>query len=793
MRVSEHWLRDFVALPVSAARLAQQLTMAGLEVDAIEPAAPPFEGVQVARILRAAPHPNADRLQVCTVDVGEAEPLQIVCGAANARAGLMAPLARVGAVLPGDFRIALSDKRGVVSHGMLCSAAELGLAEAAEGLLELPADAPVGAPLRQYLALDDTILDVDLTPNRADCLSVLGIAREAALLNRLPLVQGPPPEVPVLGTDSVPVRVALATACPRYLGRLVSGLDSTAKTPLWMVERLRRAGLRSLGPVVDATNYVLLELGQPMHAFDADRLQGGIQVRWGREGERLELLDGSTVELAEDVLVIADEAGAAAMAGVMGGARTAVGAGTRRIFLEAAYFAPSAIQGRARRHGLQTDSSQRFERGVDPQLPRRAMERATALILEIAGGTAGPVVECSDPVHLPERPWIELNHDRLNRMLGLSLEPLEIEEILLRLGMRVEPHGTGCRVQAPSFRFDVAIEADLYEEVARVYGYDELPRRQMLHAGRLGSAPEDTLSRDRIKDLLVDRGYQETITYSFVPESMVAAITPEAQAVPLRNPLSAELAVMRTSLWCSLLQVALWNRNRQQERLRLFETGLRFAHADGGIEQTPSLAGLVSGPVWEEQWASPARPADFYDVKGDVEALLALSGQGTAFRFVASGHPALHPGQSAQIVTPDGCRAGWLGMLHPRLEAGLGFETPIYLYELDLSAVTARVRPAYQGLSRFPSVRRDLALVMDATVEAGVMTDAVAELELEALRQLRIFDVYVGPGVPEGKKSLALGLTFQLDDETLTDAAVDAYTRTVIEHLGTRFGATLRS
>ncbi|MFM8333763.1 MAG: phenylalanine--tRNA ligase subunit beta, partial [Candidatus Methylumidiphilus sp.] len=633
MRFSEAWLRELVNPPLSTDELVAQLTMAGLEVEGLTPAAGAFSGVVVGEVLSLAPHPEAHRLRICQVAAGGAEPLTIVCGAPNVEVGMKPPLAMIGAVLPGGMKIGKSKLRGVESFGMLCSAKELGFDDGQNGLLPLPPDAPVGTDVRAYLQLDDTSLELNLTPNRADCLSVEGVAREVALLNGIDWQAAAAPANPVGSAATLPVTVDAPDACPRYLGRLIQHVDRSKPTPLWMAERLRRSGLRSLGPLVDVTNYVLLELGQPLHAFDAAKLQDGIHVRYGRPGEKLLLLNGQTIELAEDVLVIADTARPLALAGIMGGEESAVDDATQDIFLECAFFAPSAIMGKARRYGLTTDSSHRFERGVDPQLQTRAIERATALLLHIVGGTAGPLIEARADAHLPTRPPIRLREARVEKLLGLAIPRAQLAELLSRLGMGLEELPEGWRVTPPGFRFDIAIEADLIEEIGRVYGYNNIPKRNPATHMELRPVSEARLDIERAKDVLVDRGYQEAITYSFVEPGMQAKIEPGLAVIALQNPISAELAVMRTGLWCGLLDAALKNLNRQQTRVRLFEAGLRFTRRDGAIAQEKSLAGLALGSVHEEQWGEKSRPVDFFDVKTDVEALLRLAGHESAVEF----------------------------------------------------------------------------------------------------------------------------------------------------------------
>ncbi|SMF95356.1 phenylalanyl-tRNA synthetase beta subunit [Methylomagnum ishizawai] len=791
MRFSEAWLRAYVNPPLDTAQLVHQLTMAGLEVDSAEPAAGTFSGVVVAEILETSPHPQADRLKVCIVAAGLPEPLQIVCGAPNARAGLRAPLAMEGAELPGGLKIKRSALRGVESCGMMCSAKELGIDENAAGLLELPADAPVGTSLREYLQLDDTLIEVDLTPNRADCLSVEGIAREVALLNGLDLTPPETAPVPVTIGDTLPVSLPAPEACPRYLGRMIKGVSRSAETPLWMKERLRRSGLRSLDAVVDVTNYILLELGQPLHAFDAAKLEGGIQARYAQPGEKLSLLNGQTVELHADTLVIADDRKALALAGIMGGSESAVGETTVDIFLECAFFSPALIMGKARRYGLATDSSHRFERGVDFEMQARAIERATRLILDIAGGEAGPVVEASGSEHLPKREPIALRSARISRLLGLTIEPPRVKDILSRLGLNPQDTAEGWSVTPPGFRFDIAIEADLIEELGRVYGYDALPRRQPVIPAAMRPVSEHSLALDRVKDVLVDRGFQEAITYSFVDDALQKFVEPELPGLPLKNPISAELGVMRTGLWVGLLDAALKNANRQQTRVRLFETGLRFIQRPEGLDQRKSIAALVMGTVNAEQWGEKTQPVDFYDLKADVEALVRLTGRSEALSFAAGSHPALHPGQTAEIKLDGEC-LGWIGMLHPRLEKQLGFEQNVFLFQLDQDILLQRTVPKFKPLSRFPQTRRDIALIVEAGLPVDRLVDCAQTHGGDLLREVSVFDVYRGQGVEPGKKSVALALIWRDDAETLTDAKVDAAVATVVEALAIAHEAKLR-
>lgn len=791
MKFSEQWLREWVNPAVSTEQLSHQLTMCGLEVAAIEPVAASFSNVVIGEVIAVEPHPDADRLRVCSVNVGT-EQLTIVCGASNVAPGLKVPVALIGAVLPSGLAIKRSKLRGVESFGMLCSAVEIGLAESADGLMILPADAVAGTSVRDYLQLDDVTIEIGLTPNRGDCLSIQGIAREVGVINQLV------PQAPETATDQVgrqdkfAVVISAPEACPRYVGRIIKGVNPMAVTPNWMQERLRRCDVRSISPIVDVTNYVMLELGQPMHAFDLSKLEGGINVRHAVVGESLKLLDGQTVELTPETLIIADHHKPLAMAGIMGGDDSSVTDSTTDIFLESAFFSPAKLMGCARHYGLHTDSSHRFERGVDYELLVVAIKRATALLLDIVGGEAGQLIEVSVTEHLPSRLPIPLRLERIKRLLGLELPAVQIRQLLTSLGMTIQEPVGQWLVTPPSFRFDLTIEADLIEEIGRIHGYDQLPSEMPKISMEVRLPTELQVSKTRGRELLVDRGYQEAITYSFVDERLQSLIIPEINPIKLANPISADMSVMRTSLWPGLLQALSHNQKRQQARIRLFEFGVKFSRQEDVITEGKIISGLVSGDCFSEQWAVPARKVDFYDIKADVEALLGLLGGSAYHVFVAAEHSALHPGQSAAIKSCDGKPLGWVGKLHPALEKELGLNGPIYLFEIDAHVLDVAVKPKFVELSKYPSVRRDLAIVVDSGVPASEIQQSIVATSKQYLSTLNLFDVYSGEGIESGRKSLALGLTFQDSSRTLTDQEVDSLISNVLKQLKQDFNATLR-
>ncbi|SFS05452.1 phenylalanyl-tRNA synthetase beta subunit [Dyella sp. OK004] len=791
MKFSENWLRELVEIKAGRAALAHALTMAGLEVEELTPLGEGLAGVVVAEIISAEKHPEADRLQVCKVSVGQGEPLQIVCGAPNARVGIKVPLATVGANLPGGIAIKAAKLRGVESFGMLCSAKELGIDADASGLLELPLDAPVGKPLADYLGLPDASIELKLTPNRPDCLGLVGLAHDVAALFGSAVKVPAQGSAPVTGEARRGIRLEAGADAPRYLGRIVEGIDPQARTPLWLAERLRRAGLRPISAVVDITNYVMLELGQPLHAFDNDKLEGDIVVRHARTGETLKLLDASEAKLDSSFVLIADERKALAVAGVMGGFDSRVTDTTHNIFLEAAHFAPAAIMGRARKLGMHTDASHRFERGVDPELPRRALERATELLLSIAGGKAGPVLVAENPADLPKPATVTLRRARLKRVLGVEVADAEVARIFTALGMGTEATTDGWRITAPSSRFDIEREEDLVEEVARIFGYDNIPTLTPAGALTLAVEPEARINELALREQLAARGYYEAVNLSFLAAELLTRWGFTERLVPLANPLSADLAVMRPSLLPGLVESLRHNRARQQERVRLFEVARVFAAGDPPLE-TPSLAIVASGSAQAEQWGEAARPLDFYDLKGDLDAVIAWGGEPQRWSMHADGLPGwLHPGRAARIAR-DGQTVGYLGALHPQLAKALDLGPDVHVLELALEPLLARRLPKAQPVPRFPSVRRDIAVDLPEEVQWSQIEQSVRGALGDQLKELRLFDRYSGKGVETGRKSLAMGLILQDASRTLTDDDADRCVREAVAALETACKARLR-
>jgi phenylalanyl-tRNA synthetase beta chain len=807
MKFSESWLREWVNPAISSSELAHQITMAGLEVDAVEPVAGEFTGVLIGEVVECGPHPDADKLQVTKINLGsefnDGELVDIVCGAKNCRLGIKVAVATVGAVLPGDFKIKKAKLRGVPSHGMLCSESEIGLSDSADGIMELAQDAPIGACVREYLDLNDVTIDVDLTANRGDCLGLKGLAREVGVLNSVNITE---PEITVVVPtidDTLDITLSAPEACPRYLGRVIKNIDVTAQTPLWMVEKLRRCGTRSIDPVVDVTNYVLLEQGHPMHAFDLGKLDGGINVRYATQDEKLVLLDGKEVILSAETLVIADESKALAMAGIFGGLHSGVKSGVKsddeekstEIFLESAFFAPLAILGKARQYGLHTDSSHRYERGIDPELQRNAMERATTLLLEIVGGEAGPIVEALNEEHLPKTKTVTLRREKLDGRIGHHIEDAQVTEILTRLGFDVPFTADVWTVVVPAYRFDIKVEVDLIEEVARIFGYNNIPNVSPKATLAMHEQKEKFIPLKRLRNVMVDRGYQEAITYSFVDPKIQALIHPEQAVMTLPHPISSEMSVMRLSMWTGLLQSVIYNQNRQQSRIRLFETGLRFVpdeSAENGVRQEQMFAGVISGQRNEEHWDMEKSATDFFDLKSDVEALLSLTADASSYEFSKDEIAALHPGQTAAIHK-NGVLVGHVGTLHPELERKLGLNGRTFIFELLLSEITIQKIPEAVAISRFPANRRDIAVIVEEKINAKNVLQLIEKVGGIYLVDLNLFDVYRGNGIDEGFKSLAIAMTLQDCDKTLEEKDINEVVERVVDTLETELNASLRN
>ncbi|MDD9194742.1 phenylalanine--tRNA ligase subunit beta [Aliivibrio sp. S3MY1] len=794
MKFSESWLREWVKPAINSEELAHQITMAGLEVDEVAPVAGEFTGVKVGKVVECGQHPDADKLRVTKIDIGEEELLDIVCGASNCRLGLTVAVATVGAVLPGDFKIKKAKLRGVPSHGMLCSFSELGIDVESDGILELPEGSTLGMDVRELLELNDVAIDVDLTANRADCFSIRGLAREVGVLNRADVVE---PTIEAVATsieDTVSIDVKATEACPRYLGRVIKNVNAKAETPIWMQEKLRRCGIRSIDAIVDITNYVMLEQGQPMHAFDLAKIDGGIVVRMAEQDEKLTLLDGNEAKLNNNTLVIADQNKALAIAGIFGGQESGVTSETTDIMLECAFFAPDHIRGRARAYGLHTDSSLRFERGVDSTLQATAMERATQLLVELCGGEVAPISAAESDADLPTANTVELRRSKLDGLLGHHIPSTDVVEILTRLGCSVETTDTGWTATSPSWRFDIAIEQDLIEEVGRIYGYDNIPNQAPVAALNMNDHKEANQPLKRVRDLLVDRGYHEAITYSFVEPEQQKLIVPEIEPLILPFPISADMSAMRLSLWTGLINTVVHNQKRQQPRVRLFESGLRFIpeeSAENGMRQEMMLAGIIAGTRGEEHWDIATNTVDFFDLKGDLEAVLELTANELAYEFKAAKHPALHPGQTAAIVV-DGKEVGFIGTVHPELERKFGLNGRTIMFEIEWDAINTRVIPEAAAVSKFPANRRDIAIVADEAIASG---DIVAECLAsggELLTSAKLFDVYRGQGVEDGKKSLAIALTLQSVERTLEEADITSAVDAIVAAIGEKFSATLR-
>ncbi len=788
MQFSENWLRTFVNPAISSLELSHALTMAGLEVEEMTPVAPAFGNIVIGEIVEALKHPDADRLQVCKVNIAkdgaESEILQIVCGASNARVGLKVPCALVGAELP-SISIKAAKVRGVESFGMLCSAKELGLATEATGLLELPSDAPIGQDIRQYLDLNDHALTLKLTPNRADCLSILGIARDVAAITSAPITLPVFKSVAIESAKSQTVTVRVSEACPAYYGRVIEAVNAQAKTPDWMIRNLERSGVRSISAIVDITNYVLLELGQPMHAFDLATLSGEVNVRFALENEQIKLLNDTQVKLASDDLVIADSSGAIALAGIMGGEPTSVTDATTAIFLESAFFTPDTIAGKARRLGLSTDSSYRFERGVDFGNTNNALERATALVLEICGGKAGETTAVINA--LPARKTVHLRYARLLSVLGISIPHATVGTLLSQLGFEFSVDGDVFAVQAPTYRFDIAIEEDLIEEIARLHGYDKIPALTPTASLSMLPAAEATLNQTWLRDTLQMQGYQEVITYSFVDESWERDLLGNTNPIKLKNPIASNLSVMRSSLWGGLLDTLTYNLNRKQARALLFEVGSSYHQSQqGSYTETLRVAGLFHGDFQPEQWGAPTKEVDFYDIKATINTLTHANAQ-----YRAETHGALHPGQTARIYL-EGKPIGWLGKLHPKWQQHYNLTQNTFLFEIEALPLLQKPIASYAEVPKTLAIRRDLAVIVDAELPVQQIFDAITKADIKLVTLVQLFDIYQGKGIPDNKKSLALSVLMQDTHKTLVDAEAEVAMAELLKLLQNQFAASLR-
>jgi phenylalanyl-tRNA synthetase beta chain len=788
MKLSENWLREWANPSIDTGALVSQLTMAGLEVEGMERAGADIDNVVIGEVLSLEQHPDADKLSLCQVSDGNTTS-QVICGASNVRAGLKVAFARVGATLPG-LKIKTARLRGVESHGMLCSATELGMAESSDGILELPLAAPVGNNLVEFLGLDDNIIEIDLTPNRGDCLSLAGVAREVAALNGVKVLRVVDTQIAQSIDDRFPVELLHPEACPRYVGRIIRGIDASAQTPVWMREKLRRSGLRPISPVVDVTNYVMMEIGQPMHGFDFDKLEGGIRVRLATSGEKLALLDQSQIECRDDSLVIADHQKALALAGIMGGLDSSVQAGTKNVFLEAAYFPSISMAGKARSYGMHTDSSHRFERGVDPELQVRAMHRATELLLDIVGGKAGPVIDVANAELMPVSPRVNLRYSRINRLLGIHVSEDEVVSMLKGLNMQLEPRDGGWMVTPPGYRFDINIEADLIEEVGRMVGYNNIVGTRELAHVSMESFSETRRTVNQVRDLLVAQGYYEAITYSFVSPEIQSILDPDQQTLPLSNPISADMSVMRTRLLPGLVQALQHNLNRQQSRVRFFETGLCFIPEGKELLQQSHIAAVITGSRVAEAWHSQAEQVDFFDIKGNLESILQLSSL-NEYRFVNTRNPVLHPGQGADVLYHDKI-VGFVGALHPGIVSRLQLSQPVFVFELELASILCAKLPCFAELSKYPSIRRDIAVLVASNINVQDLVDCIYLIKSEILQEVVVFDVYTGKEVTNNRKSVALGLILQDFSRTLVDEDVEYLVGKVLDQLKKQYNAILR-
>ncbi|TQV77051.1 phenylalanine--tRNA ligase subunit beta [Aliikangiella marina] len=791
MKISENWLRTWVNPDITTEELVATLTMAGLEVDGTEALGAELAGILVGQIEKAERHPEADKLQVCSVNVGADENLQIICGAPNAREGIKVAVATIGCTLPGDFKIKKAKLRGVHSFGMLCSGKELELSDDHDGIIELNEAAEIGTQLVDHLGLKDTAIDIDLTPNRGDCLGIKGIATEVGVLTQTEVNPVEIKTIPATINDTVEIKLSAPQANPRFVARVMKGVDINAETPEWMKARLLASDIRSIDPVVDVTNYVMLELGHPMHAFDLNNLEGAIEVRYAKAGEKLTMLDDTELELRDDTLVVADDKKALSMAGIMGGKFSGINEKTTDLLLEAAHWDPIDIAGKARSYGMHTDASHRFERGVDYDLCAKTIERATELLLEIVGGQAGPIVDQIDPEHFPKPRSVKLRSARIERLLGIQMSEEQVEDILSRLGMTLSADEEGWLVAIPSRRFDIAIEADLIEELVRVYGYNNVPSRKPVAEMAMIRQPENRLQKLQIGRLLAGRGYQEAITYSFIDKDSQQLIDPGVEPLPLLNPISSELGVMRTSIWPGLLKAVEYNQKRQNDLIRLFETGLKFVPGEEGLAQVPVIAGAICGRRYTENWEAANDKVDFFDLKGDLEAIFALTAASDQFEFVASQRDGLHPGQTAKILR-NGVECGFIGKLHPQTQKEFDIDEAVFVFELDLKRVLGRKLPAFNPLSKFPAIRRDIAILVKESVTSSQIVDLIGQTAKHWLNNIVIFDIYRGKGIEPGYKSVAIGFSLQRSDRTFKEAEINKTLERIISALTEKLDAVLR-
>jgi len=791
MKIVESWLREWVDPDLETAELAHELTMLGLEVDGITIEGTELDGVVVAEVVTVAKHPDADRLSVCEVSTGGKKTIEVVCGAPNVKQGMKSPLAVPGVTLPNGVELRQTEIRGVTSNGMLCSAIELGLGDESDGIIALPDDAPVGMKLTEFLQLPDTAINLDLTPNRGDCFSVLGIAREVAAKTGCELKSTDVVPVDSSIKDILPVEIPLPEGCPSFAGRLIRNIDPTAESPLWMVERLRRAGLRGISPVVDVTNYVMLELGQPLHAYDGGLVQGAIRPRLAKKGENVTLLDDTEVAINTDTLVIADDSGAIGLAGIMGGLSTAVTAGTKDVFFEAAFWPQDFMAGKARAYGMHTDASLRFERGVDPQGQARAVERATELLLQISGGEAGPIVHHVSQENLPVAKTIHLRRARVAHLLGVELDDQLVVGILRRLGLEISDADDGWDAIPPSYRFDLATEVDLIEEIVRIHGYDEVPEKTEIAKSPLQVVTESVVDFERVSDTLIARDFDEAISYAFIDSTADSAFSGRESKLALSNPISSEMSVMRSSLLPGLVSAVASNVSRQRERVRLFEIGKSFHGALAQHTEVVRLAAVACGSALPEQWGSSAQGIDFFDIKSDVEAILELAGNEGDFEYVATTHPALQPGQTANVVRGETI-IGVIGKLHPRVAKLFDLKRDAFVFELDAAKALASTAPIARPVSKFPAIRRDIAVIVNDKISADELVKTAASAAPDLITDVRIFDIYKGPGIEAGLKSVAIGLILQETSRTLTDDDADAAQAAAVQKLRDKFDAELR-